>query len=766
MTAVNGTITFPPGVVTVTFDDSAFPPGPTGATGPAGSVAAGAIGATGATGATGAIGAPGPAGVAGPAGATGPQGAVGPAGPQGTIGATGAAGSSPSASDVANTPGFAAAVAAIISAGSTPPAVVAPTITTQPTNIALAVGAHPTFYVVAVGTAPLTYQWYRNGSIIATATNSSYTGGAVVATDDGTKYTVTVANSAGTVTSAQATLSVSSVVVTPPTTGTGIQATVLANGWDGKLAVSGKTWVNGHGQPIKLKGVVLAMDSQNMGGSSDPINGYWTSVPGGVYFGSDGPPFPTLQKQWGANFARLTHNSASLLNLTMGTLTGTSTAPTWTSVNVPGDPKLVQPATTVKLVQGLRAIGAYPVLELHWDGPDYALGSPAVTKTMGNWDQPPFFSDNGLKFWQAMVKLMAVNFGSAAFNAANGWNGGAAGARYDPNIGGATGIEDIAFEIFNEPYCSAGMVGQKFSSDQAGTQTITYQSFMKSGGWCNVWNNQNQSSTGRGGIGLTSAVRGTNGNFIKPWHSPGYQGVRDAVRAYGAINVLICNTDSWAHRLSDAAAIMPTGDNQVATGYHGYEDGNTGYPIASNGGSDSGQSGTASAWTYLSQVPYAILVTEYGPSTSGGGQSNSGYSVKAHQFFDSLPKGALGACAWVWQPQDTGSGEHMYDDACYSANIPASISINGTQLTLTGDAPGFDEGSVLLPASGGQVWNNTAYDRPYAAKLVSGTTGKKGAVYTMSSACPTPASWAAVAVNVIPIPGQGTDNQAWTILPQ
>jgi hypothetical protein len=86
---------------------------------------------------------------------------------------------------------------------------VAPSITTQPQNATATVGNSVTLSVVASGTAPLTYQWKKGTTSITGATLASYTISSVQTTDAGS-YTVTVTNSAGSVTSSAATLTVSS----------------------------------------------------------------------------------------------------------------------------------------------------------------------------------------------------------------------------------------------------------------------------------------------------------------------------------------------------------------------------------------------------------------------------------------------------------------------------------------------------------------------------------------------------------------------------
>jgi hypothetical protein len=91
------------------------------------------------------------------------------------------------------------------------PAATAPTIATQPSDVAVTVGKTATFTVVASGTDPLTYQWQKSGTAIMGATEASYTTPAVQITDDGATFTVILTNSAGSVTSSSAKLSVAAV---------------------------------------------------------------------------------------------------------------------------------------------------------------------------------------------------------------------------------------------------------------------------------------------------------------------------------------------------------------------------------------------------------------------------------------------------------------------------------------------------------------------------------------------------------------------------
>ena len=87
-----------------------------------------------------------------------------------------------------------------------------PTITQQPTNMTLIVGQTGTFIATASGTAPLQYQWRRNGVALPGKTSSTITISNAQESDAGS-YDVVVRNTAGSVTSSAAILTV---VVTPP----------------------------------------------------------------------------------------------------------------------------------------------------------------------------------------------------------------------------------------------------------------------------------------------------------------------------------------------------------------------------------------------------------------------------------------------------------------------------------------------------------------------------------------------------------------------
>ena len=84
----------------------------------------------------------------------------------------------------------------------------APAITTQPKALTVAAGQTATFSVQATGSATFSYQWKKNGTAIGGETSSSYTTPATSLADSGTVYSVEVRNEQGTVSSEDATLTV------------------------------------------------------------------------------------------------------------------------------------------------------------------------------------------------------------------------------------------------------------------------------------------------------------------------------------------------------------------------------------------------------------------------------------------------------------------------------------------------------------------------------------------------------------------------------
>ena len=82
-----------------------------------------------------------------------------------------------------------------------------PTITSQPTNKTVSAGAAASFSAAAFGQPTPTYQWRKNGANISGATNVTLNFPSTTLADNGT-YSVIVSNSAGALTSSNATLTI------------------------------------------------------------------------------------------------------------------------------------------------------------------------------------------------------------------------------------------------------------------------------------------------------------------------------------------------------------------------------------------------------------------------------------------------------------------------------------------------------------------------------------------------------------------------------
>lgn len=122
-----------------------------------------------------------------------------------------------------------AGVVSTVPSGNTPStSTSAPTITTQPSNQAVTAGQAASFSVSAAGTAPLTYQWQKNGTVLAGATSATYTTATTTISDNGAQFSVIVSNSSGSVTSSTATLTVNAAAVVPTITTQPASATVTA----------------------------------------------------------------------------------------------------------------------------------------------------------------------------------------------------------------------------------------------------------------------------------------------------------------------------------------------------------------------------------------------------------------------------------------------------------------------------------------------------------------------------------------------------------
>jgi hypothetical protein len=84
----------------------------------------------------------------------------------------------------------------------------APSISTQPADQIVTAGQTATFSVIAIGTTPLSYQWLQGNTAINGATSSSYTTPPTTMANSGEQFLVQVSNTAGSINSNTATLTV------------------------------------------------------------------------------------------------------------------------------------------------------------------------------------------------------------------------------------------------------------------------------------------------------------------------------------------------------------------------------------------------------------------------------------------------------------------------------------------------------------------------------------------------------------------------------
>jgi hypothetical protein len=121
------------------------------------------------------------------------------------------------------------------------PVATAPSITAQPTSQSVTAGQTASFSVAATGTAPLNYQWKKNGVAVYGASSPAYSTPTTNSSDNGEQFTVVVSNSAGSVTSSAAILTVNASIPPLQITSSQLPGGTAGSAYTATLSASGGT---------------------------------------------------------------------------------------------------------------------------------------------------------------------------------------------------------------------------------------------------------------------------------------------------------------------------------------------------------------------------------------------------------------------------------------------------------------------------------------------------------------------------------------------
>ena len=135
---------------------------------------------------------------------------------------------------------------------------VAPIFTAQPSAQTALVGGSVTFSATASGTPAPAYQWSKDGAPLAGATSASYALADLRITDAGT-FSVVATNSAGSATSAAATLTVNTPAGTPTDYGRLVNLSILTNAGSGASVLTMGAVIGGVGSTGSLPLVIRAV---------------------------------------------------------------------------------------------------------------------------------------------------------------------------------------------------------------------------------------------------------------------------------------------------------------------------------------------------------------------------------------------------------------------------------------------------------------------------------------------------------------------------
>lgn len=411
------------------------------------------------------------------------------------------------------------------------------------------------------------------------------------------------------------------------------------------IKVSNGKLVDQSGTPIFLRGA-------NMSGLENSV------IQGGQPWADDGgtPQWATYAT-WKPNVVRIPLNAACFLNLQVAKTTSATSLGAPFAADTHGNYR----QAIKDAIDAARAIGCYIIFDLHWCAPKVTLGG--VTQYLAPMAQSPFAdADTAIPFWTAFPLWLQSTYPG--------------------------GINDILFELFNEPFLdsfSAGLSDRDAALKTGGTSTRI----------------------------VNGTQGGANFEITQAWALAGYQAMVDAIRSTGATNVCIVNGNSYSQSLQQWSKFLPSDPlGQIAFGWHPYPHANRPYGKT---GSDVG-AGTSSFAQWALQLKAAghpLILTEDG---------DTGFRSDHIQYMTDLAwKNFDGYVPWQWNGTQAASygGGSFYltqyaadgktivpvkgtGDAVLSffTSLPASNGGTPTMATLTSaisyaDTPGFPAGSSV-----------------------------------------------------------------------
>jgi hypothetical protein len=371
-----------------------------------------------------------------------------------------------------------------------------------------------------------------------------------------------------------------------------------------------------------------------------------------------------------------------------------------------------------------REYGLYIIWDLHWTAPQFtcpvAGTSTQMTAYCGANGQPPFMDAGaGELFWtdptQSFPAWLLANYGPNSSN-------------YNSKYG-STGIGDMIFELFNEPYVDFDNASQGGTFTKLGGGSCNAEYAMLNGAYSNAYLLQyNQPSHGAG------IPNGGNygGILTSQWKLLGYQTAVTGIRALGCTNIIQCNPPGYAATVTSMSAVgLPTDSlspPQISVGWHPYEQGTSGFPAGGNKTQITAVAALIAGTTFGRSVP--VIITEFGDNsgeTSGpSAPAVDTYVASIQTFVDTQPVGSIGCHCFQWTGPLKAGATGLWAELTAGPNVSFAAAISGTTMTVTGASAG----SIEVGLS--QVGGSPGIPGTFVVSQTSGTPGGNG-VYQISN---------------------------------